>query len=363
MATLIRNDLKRIYLSINGKEVPARAGQTILDVARETGVEIPTLCYLERLKPIGACRLCIVEVAGTTTPVTACTAPVAQGMQVRTDTPFLENMRREALKLILLHHPMNCEACEITGACRLQDMVYAHDITHQDLHTYNIRPIEFAPAAWATPLIRYHPRRCVLCGRCVQACVELSDVGAINYRGRGAYTRIAPVEPTAEFKPECVSCGECMSVCPVNALTEANGRPKGKTWERTKVKTICAYCGVGCQLELNVNDGQVVGISTSAGGVNRGALCTKGRFGYDFIGHKDRLKQPMIKKSGYWEEVNWDEALDYVAERLIDVREKHGADAIGGLASARATNEDNYLFQKFLRGVMGTNNVDHCARL
>jgi len=358
---LKRDDLRRIQLAINGKAVLARDGQTILEVASENDIYIPTLCYTERLKPLGACRMCIVEVNGTLTPVTACTTPVVEGMEVITSSPFLENLRRETLKLLLLKHPMNCAACEINGNCQLQDLVHKYDITHEDLHTYSIRPIEFGLTPWATPLIEYHPKRCILCGRCVEACMEISEIGAINFSGRGANTHIIPIDLSESN--QCVSCGECLSVCPVNALTEAQSRPKGKPWETTKVETICTYCGCGCELELNVVNDQVVGITTSNGGINRGALCTKGRFGYDFISHKDRLKQPMLRRGDYWEEVDWDTALDYIASRLVDIRSKYGADAIGALSSARCTNEENYLFQKLVRGVIGTNNVDHCARL
>lgn len=361
--TLKKQSLRRIHLILDGKPVLAREGQTVLEVARENGVRIPTLCYHEKLKPIGACRLCVVDIKGTSTPVTSCTTLVKEGMEVNTCSPFVENLRRETLKLLLLRHPMNCSACELNGNCQLQDLVFQYDITHQDLHTYDVAPVDFGETAWATPLITYHPRRCVLCGRCVQACEEITEVGAINFSGRGANAIISPVEASADFKPECVSCGECMAVCPVAALTETHGRPKGKPWETRKVKTVCGYCGCGCELELNVVDDQVVGVTPSDGGVNNGALCAKGRFGYDFINNQDRLKEPMIKRGGYWEEVNWDEALEYIADRLVDIREENGPDAIAALSSARCTNEENYLFQKFMRGVIGTNSIDHCARL
>jgi predicted molibdopterin-dependent oxidoreductase YjgC len=371
MIQLKKYDLKRVHLTIDGQAMLGRVGQTILEVARENRIRIPTLCYLEKLKPLGSCRMCVVEVDGTPMPVTACTTPIAEGMVVRTNTPYLENLRRETLKLILLRHPLNCAACEVNGDCELQDLVHQYDISHSDLHTYDIRPIEFTDAEYATPLIKYHPRRCILCGRCVHACVEIAGVGAIEFQGRGATARIAPVQtdkwapPGVEgvSRPSCVSCGECMAVCPANALTEALGQPKGKAWETSKVKTVCTYCGCGCELELNVVNDRVVGVTPSEGGVNKGMLCTKGRFGYDFINHRDRLKEPLIRRNGYWQETNWDEALDYIAERLVDIRLKHGADSIGGLSSARCTNEENYLFQKFMRGVIGTNNVDHCARL
>jgi len=354
------SDSKQIEITIDGKTLAAREGQTILDVTRENGIRIPTLCYTDRLKPLGACRMCIVEVQGTPTPVTACTTKVVEGMAITTNSYFIENLRRETLKLLLLRHPLNCAACEINGNCDLQDLAHEYDIAHEDLHSYNVPPIEFGITPWATPLIKYHPKRCILCGRCVEACVELSEVGAINFRGRGSDTCIAPVDTDLY---QCVSCGECMSICPVHALTETQGQPKGKPWETTKVTTVCTYCGCGCELDLNVVKDKVVGVSTSDGGVNRGELCTKGRFGYDFINHKDRLKYPLIRREEGWEEVNWDTAIDYVAERLVDIRLKHGANAIGGLSSARCTNEENYLFQKLIRGVIGTNNVDHCARL
>ncbi len=363
MKTIVKRELKPVRVVINGVPVEAREGKSILDVARSHDIPIPTLCYIQKLRPLGSCRMCVVEVEGTPTPVTACTTPIADGMVITTHSPHLEKLRREILKLILQKHPLNCYACEINGSCQLQDLVHAYDIGHNDLHAYNIRPIEFEPEPYSTPLIKYHPQRCILCGRCIQACMEISEVGAINFKGRGASTRIAPVLPTAEFKPECISCGECMSVCPVNALTEATGRPRGKAWETTRVKTTCAYCGCGCQLELNVTNNQVTGVNPCDGGVNKGALCSKGRFGYDFINHPDRLKKPMIRRNGRLEEVHWDEALDFCAERLVDVLDAHGPEAIGGLSSARCTNEENYLFQKFMRSVLGTNNVDHCARL
>ncbi len=357
------DEMQTIHMIINGRRLPAVPGRTILEAARTHGIPIPTLCYLEKLKPLGSCRLCIVEVEGTPTPVTACTTRVAEGMVITTHSPFIEKLRREILKLILQKHPLNCYACEINGACQLQDLVHAYDIGHNDLHAYTIRPIEFEAEPYSTPLIKYHPQRCVLCGRCIQACVEISEVGAINFKGRGANTRIAPVVGTREFKPECISCGECMAVCPVNALTEAQGSPKGKAWETRKIKTTCGYCGCGCELELNVVDQRVVGVKPSEDGVNRGALCTKGRFGYDFVNHSDRLTTPLIRRNGTLEAVHWDEALDFVAERLVDILYSHGPGAIAALSSARCTNEENYLLQKFLRGVLGTNHIDHCARL
>jgi predicted molibdopterin-dependent oxidoreductase YjgC len=365
MLEAIESKRKRVMvnITIDGQPVVARQGQTILDAARMVHIRIPTLCYLERVEPIGACRLCVVEVEGTATPVTACTTPVGEGMVIRTNTPFLEEMRRETLKLLFLRHPLNCGACDINGNCQLQDLAYEYDISHQDLHDYEVNPLQLGDQPWATPIIKYHPRRCILCGRCVKACEQIAGQSAITFKGRGATTVIAPAEPTPEFAPKCVSCGECMAVCPADALKEAMGRPKGKPWETKKVKTVCSYCGVGCELLLDVHRNQVVGVSPSYGGVNQGSLCVKGRFGYEFISHPDRLREPLVRRDGYFAEVNWGEAFGLVAGRFAEIVDKYGPDAVMGLTSARVTNEENYIFQKFMRGVVGTNNVDHCARL
>lgn len=362
MVQLRTKELRRIHLTLDGKPVLARRGQTILEVAREYGVDIPTLCYSQKLRPLGTCRMCLVEVDGTTVPVTSCTTPVSEGMVVRTSTQTLENLRRENLKLILTRHPFNCASCDINGSCELQDLAYRYDISHQDLHAYQVKPADFGETPWATPLITYHPRRCILCGRCVSACSEIAEVGVLAYKGRGANTIIAGTEPNS-YGRECISCGECLASCPVDALTETHGQARGKAWEKKRVRTVCTYCGTGCELTLNVVGNRVTHVSPAEGGINNGALCSKGRFGYGFINHKDRLRNPMIRRNGYWEEVNWDEALDFVADKFTEIKLREGADALAGMSSARCTNEENYLFQKLFRGVLGTNNVDHCARL
>jgi len=353
-----------ISLTIDGEAVKARPGQTILEVCRAQGIYVPTLCYLERLEPIGSCRMCVVQVEGHDTPVAACTTPVAAGMKVTTTSPYLEELRRETLRMLLFQYPMNCSACSRDGDCELQNLIRRYDIGHQDLHAFTVRP-EDTPLEepYATPLLAYHPRRCILCGRCVRACEEIAVQMAIQIRRQGAQVRVAPAEMASGPLGECVSCGECMDVCPTLALVERGKHLHPKPWEVSKVKTVCGYCGCGCQLVLQVVGGQVIGVESTPGGVSDGALCAKGRFGYAFIHHPDRLKAPQIWRNGRWEEVGWDEALDFIAERLVQIRAQHGPDSIVGLSSARCTNEENYLFQKFFRGVIGTNNVDHCARL
>ncbi len=359
----MKQELHTFTLTINGQTVDAAKGRTLLTVARENNIHIPTLCYHEKLRPLGSCRLCIVEVEGTPTPVSACTTPARPGMQVHTHTEFIENLRRETLKLIFLRHPLNCSACEINGYCQLQDLAHEYDISHVDLHSCGMKDLHFNSEPYCTPLITYHPRRCILCGRCAQACIEITEVGAINYKGRGAEAVIAPIKTSYTDPTKCVSCGECMAACPVHALTETMTPGKIKPWKTDRVRTTCTYCGCGCQIELNVMDNSVIGVTPADGGVNRGALCGKGRFGYGFINHTDRLTSPLIRTDGELKEVSWDTALDYIADQLVHILDTHGPDSIGGLSSARCTNEENYLFQKFMRSVIGTNNVDHCARL
>jgi predicted molibdopterin-dependent oxidoreductase YjgC len=199
-----------------------------------------------------------------------------------------------------------------------------------------------------------------MCQRCVTACHSIKGIGAIDFIGEGEEAKLVPVAAD-----KCKSCGECMFVCPTGALTENLSRYKGRPWLGRRVKTTCPYCGCGCQLELEVLENRVISASATKvdDGVNQGSLCVKGRFGYEFIGDDSRLKTPLIKENGRLREATWDEALDFTAKRLSEIRDKYGPDSIGGLSSARVTNEENYLFQKFIRAVIGTNNVDHCARL
>ncbi len=355
----------KLSLSINGTSFQARPGQTILDVAREHALPLPTLCYHERLQPIGSCRLCIVEVLGSTTPVAACTTTVREGMIVRTHTPEVERLRRDTLLLLLINHRLDCHICELNGECQLQDLAQRYGITQQELDALGFCPVPAPSVTYsATPLITYHPDRCILCGRCVKACEDISEQGVLTFSGRGAETRIAPAGETPEFKPHCLSCGECMSVCPVNALTSTYGScALPKNVRVKKVRTVCTYCGCGCEMDLKVHEGRVLAPVSARGGVNDGSLCAKGRFGLDFIHSPDRITQPLIRTDKEFKKVSWDEALAFTAEKMSALRELHGADALAGLSSARCTNEENYLFQKLFRGVIGTNNVDHCARL
>ncbi len=354
-----------VTVTIDGTAVEVAEGVTILEAARMAGARIPTLCWHPALSPIGSCRVCLVEVEGIDRPATACNTQALSGMKIITRSERLFNLRREVIKMILAHHPLNCAPCPLNGDCRLQDMTYEYDLTAFDFSDYVVKTEEFPWKPFSTPILDYHPRRCILCGRCVKVCSEIRGLGAITMSGAGAQSVVKPVMADNQSPSRCISCGECMSACPVNAIEERMGGEKGKPWETKKVQTTCTYCGVGCQLELNAVGGRVVGVTTREGvGVNRGRLCSKGRFGYTFIHSPERLTKPLVRNDrGVLEPATWTAALTRVAREFRRIRDAHGPNSLAGLASARCTNEENYLFQRLIRQGFGTNNVDHCARL
>jgi predicted molibdopterin-dependent oxidoreductase YjgC len=345
-----------MQIVIDGKVVEANEGQTILQIAKNAGIYIPTLCFMEKLLPIGSCRMCIVEVEGYENLVTACNTKAIDGMVIRTNTEKIRAARRDILRFMLINHPLDCPICDKAGECLLQDLVYEYNV---DTQPYTSSALKKEYKEYSTPAIKYHPNRCVLCSRCVRVCREVVGRNVLDIVGNGIDARIEPVNPE-----RCIACGECLSVCPVGALTETVSPTKGRLWQIKRVPTICGYCGVGCGLELNVYDNKVIKVTTNVeAGPNKGTLCVKGRFGYEFINSSERLTKPLIRKNGELVETTWEEALSFVANKLLEIKNNYGPDSIAGLTSARCTNEDNYVFQKFIRAVIGTNNIDHCARL
>lgn len=347
-------------LTMNGTSCRFQTGQTLLEVARDHGIDIPTLCHLERCKPTGACRVCLVEVKGARSLVTACTMPAAPGMEVWTESDKVIQARQMVVELLLASGEHDCVTCEANGACVLQTLAYRYQVEAPRFP----RPRTYPPTESSNPLIIRDFTKCVLCGRCVQACNEVQVNQAISYGYRGSKSKIVAKADLPLEHSDCVFCGECVQVCPVGALVEKQAKGKGRTWEMTRVRTTCTYCGVGCQTYLHVRNGRIIKVSGVEGAEpNRGSLCVKGRFGFDFVHSPDRLTTPLIREGDDFRPASWDEALERVAAGFMDIKAHYGPDALAGLTSARATNEENYLMQKLVRAGFLTNNIDHCARL
>lgn len=358
-----------IRLKIDGRELTATEGETILQVARRNDIFIPTLCDDPRLEPYGGCRLCIVEVKGMPRPVTACTTPVTDKMEIISTNEYIEGLRKTILELILSDHPNDCMVCEKAGDCSLQEFAYFYGIRENPYWGERRRYAKKDN----NPFIERDMEKCILCGKCVRVCKEVQGLGAIDIAYRGFNAKVCP---PFEKDLDCEFCGQCVSVCPTGALIGKSSLGKGRQKDIRRVDSVCPYCGCGCNITLHVSRNEVIRISSRPDTLNEGWLCVKGRFGFEFIASPDRLKRPLIRVKPKpkdprdipipsfedFRESTWEEALDYIARRLKEIKDKYGPDAIAGLSSARCTNEENYLFQKFMRAAIGTNNIDHCAR-
>jgi formate dehydrogenase major subunit len=342
-----------VKLSIDGLEVVTRRGRTILEAAGEKDIYIPSLCHHPDLEPVGICRVCMVEVEGRGL-VTSCKTPVEEGMVVSTDSPQIDSVRRTAVELLVTNHHDDCVGCAADGDCALQNVASYAGVTREGLAKLR-GPTRSVPMDTSNPFYDRDMDKCILCGICVRTCDDLVGVSAIDFAFRGYDTTIAAPGDKPVFTSCCVSCGECVVRCPVGALV-----PKQRELPARRVKTTCPYCGVGCGIVLGIRGNRIVNAEGDRDCVtNRGILCVKGRYGHDFVGHADRLKTPLVRRNGALAEASWEEALSLVAEKFSTC----GGDTFAGLSSAKCTNEENYLFQKFARAVVGTNNVDHCARL
>ncbi len=343
----------KITFTIDGLTIAANEGDTILKAALEHGIYIPHLCYHPDLKPFGGCRLCIVEIKGKGLTI-SCKAPVEEGIAIITESPEINNVRRIAAELLIVNHEGDCLECTKNTECKLQDIAVYLGI--EEGHLSRLKRVHSnLPIDDSNPFFSRDPNKCVLCGICIRTCDEILGVGAIDFAFRGYATKVSTIKDKPIVESNCVSCGECVVRCPVGALA-----PKTTQRPAREVKSICAYCGVGCGIHLGVRGSSVVNVrGDTENPVNKGRLCVKGRYGYDFINHPDRLTSPLIKKDGIFVEATWDEALELVIAKLGGYK----GDQFAAISSARCTNEDNYVFQKFTRVVMGTNNIDHCARL
>lgn len=354
-----------VKVVINGKDYEFEEGLTILEACKEIGIEIPTFCYDERIAATSSCRICVVEEVNWGQLVTACSMALSDGMKIETNSDWVVESRKELLDLLFSNHPNDCLTCQASGKCKLQDYCYEYGVTDGTMRREGDNDLEIDET---NPFYTFDPNKCILCGKCVRTCSHLQVTNAITYQGRGFDTKVSAPFDLGVDNSTCVSCGNCVAVCPTGALIPRSITPY-RHWEVQKTRTTCPYCAVGCQLNLLTKDGVVVGAEPYMVGEgkgvepNDGMLCVKGRFAYNFINHPDRLRTPLIKRDGVFEEATWEEALSLVAEKLSRIKEEHGPDAIGGFSCARSPNEDNYIFQKFIRTAIGTNNVDHCARV
>jgi len=352
-----------LRLTIDGREIQARPGQTVLEAALGAGIAIPHLCHDPRLSPAGACRLCQVHLTDASkAPVLACTTKAAEGMAVISESPELTERRKAILELLLSEHRVACTTCDADGDCLLQDYSYRYG-AREDRYPSVAVPAGLPNYTTGHRGLDYDPSKCVRCQRCVRICAEVVRAEAITMRSRALKSVVSTAFDIPLNESSCELCGQCIDTCPTGAMYSRGARGAGRGKDVDRVRTTCPYCGVGCQLELWVSQNKIMKVKGAAGAPNEGSTCVKGRFGLDFVQRPDRLKVPLIRKNGKFEESTWEEALDLVARKLGEVKAKSGPHAIAGLTSACSTNEANYVFQKFFRAGIGTNNVDHGARL
>lgn len=341
-----------LKLIINGRQVTSTSGITVLQAAQEASIYIPTLCADPDLEPHGGCRLCIIEIKGMRGMPTACTTTISDGMVINTETDAVNKARRSVIDLLIADHPMDCLTCVKNQRCELQEVAAYLGITERHLpRTTTERPVDDS-----NPFFTLDRNYCILCQRCTRTCDEVTGVNAIEIINRGYDSKVSTFGDKPLMESICKSCGECVVRCPVAALV-----PKNNIIPTCEVETTCPYCGVGCMMYLGIRDDKIVSIQGSRNSqANNGRLCVKGRYGIaDFVHSSQRLAKPLIRKNDVFQEASWDEALDTVAEKLSG----YSGNQIAVIASAKCTNEENYIVQKFARTVLHTNNIDHCARL
>lgn len=340
-----------INFTIDGQPLQAEKGMLLINAAKQAGISIPAFCYYDNLSLQAACRMCLVEVEKTPKLQVACTLPVAEGMVVLTDSEQVRRARKGTLEFLLTNHPLDCPVCDKGGECELQDMVFRYGAGES---RYRETKLHVDEKQWS-PVVFYDAPRCILCYRCVRICGEGLGVNALGIGNRGA---AAEIVPNRGDHLECDECGACIDICPVGALTSGTYRYKTRPWEMEHVGTICTHCSNGCKTTLGVRNGEIMRANNrDKSGLNGEFLCVKGRYGFDFNTHPDRLTAPLLRTNGMLKPVSWAQALAAVARRFAEIRAKNGKFAVIG--SNHTTNEENYLLQRFARKVLGTSNIDH----
>ncbi|MEW6606150.1 MAG: NADH-quinone oxidoreductase subunit NuoG [bacterium] len=335
-----------LSLTIDEKEIQVEEGTTILEACEKAGSHIPTLCYDKRLLPFGACRICIVEVEGTRQKFTpSCTTPATNGMVIKTTSADIIKARKTILELLLINHPLDCPGCDKAGECQLQDLVYEYGVAENRFKGEKSR----LPIDHQSHLIERNLNRCILCGKCARICDELQDVAEVSFVNRGIRAKIGTDFDRAL---NCEFCGQCIDICPVGALTSKLFKYKARLWELQNVQTICPFCSVGCHINLGIKDNKIFQATS-----NGGNLCSKGRFGFEYVHSQQRLTMPLIKKDDQLIEASWEEALDLIAKKFKEIP----ANNLAGLCGSRLTNEEVYLFQKLMRAGLQTNNIDNAG--
>ncbi len=348
-----KTEQKLVSLKINERDVQVPPGTLLIEATRRIGTEVPSFCYYPGLSLQAACRMCLVEIEKMPKLQTACTVVATEGMVVRTNTEQVRNARKYMLEFLLTNHPLDCPVCDKGGECELQDMVFRYGA---DTSRFVEEKIHRPEEKWSE-LVYYDAPRCILCFRCVRVCDEGMDVKALGVGMRGANSVIIP---NREDHLECEECGMCIDICPVGALTSGTYRYKTRPWEMQYVPTTCAHCSNGCKVTLSVRNHEIMRANNrDLSGINKDFLCVKGRFGFDFTQHKERIRQPMVRRGDKLLPVSWEEAAQTAATKLKEIHAKNGADSMGFIGSNRTSNEENYLWQRLARGTFGTNNVDH----
>ena len=352
----VNENTEMVEVTIDGIATHVPKGTLVIEAARRVGVMVPHFCYHPKLAPDANCRMCLVEIEKMPKLQTSCSTPVAPGMVVRSSVPNVEQARQSVLELILANHPLDCPVCDQGGRCDLQDFSHEYTPTIGSFHELK----RVFPKKYFGPLIETQMNRCVTCMRCVRYCDEVMDVKALAASHRGTLTEIVAF---GGHELDCEYCGGCVQICPVGALVSRLSMYEYRPWMLKRAETICGYCGDGCHVTIQTKNNELIEVNSTFGaGRNNGDLCARGYFGLHASEHPDRLHTPKLRGDGEWVDVPWEEALERVTKEFLRIKATHGPDAIGGLITARCTNEDLYLFQKFMRLVVGTNQLDSSAR-